>query len=491
MAANETTLSYRWPQGSVVTRMDVRQQTNGRAVAYIYADESEESAPARQDLRAALRLKGWGTLSDHRDGAYALRVSGITQTDALLELVNHAPFTLGEPTVTSANAKPAQSFGDSLKTNSLRASGILYSIGNAIYLASGILRNRERGTSNQGQIRSALTWGAGDALMAIIGGTDESRQLTSLLGKLQEHYQREGIEIPKNASIYAETSTRGKSFGSKAYDFLHAHVNQIKCGSEAIAAYYYWHAGKEQGNFWKQVTAVIFGIGFSASGLIPERKIDPEKYAHASAFGKAWMKIQSQPLSIGGISGYSNTILTSYSAFDESRRFRDPVKFPTLPNKAGEIIPPSKYYKLDYAAPGVMFFGNSLYAMSKKTGGDIKAVDKVSDVYIVAAQILNKQPEELREKAIASTVDFLAQRIEIRDDRLQIDTRLREQMEVQRNSPWFEKRGLANYVLAPKKRGLREAADTAIDGAAVMPPATTVHMADALHTAPTPQLERA
>lgn len=488
MATNETTLSYRWPQGSVVTRVDVRQQSDGNAVAYLYADEQEETRTIRQELRSALRLKGWGTLSDYREGAYALRISGFSSADELLALLQEGGF-VSEPAHTAQlnPSQPPLSFADKMRSNSLRASGIFYSAGNLVYLASGLLRGREdfkrTGEKNNqsGQIGSALLWGAGDLLIAGLGGRDETQQYNSLLGKLQRHYQQQGIEIPKNAALYAETSKRDASFSTKTKDFLVDHLNQIKCASEALAAIFYYKAGKQQGNVAKQITAVIFGLGFSASGLIPERKIDPQAYENASGWKKLWMKIQSRPLMIGGVSGYSNTILTTYSAHQEGKRYQDMQKNPHL--YQGDTKRPSKYYQLDYAAPGIMFFGNSLYAMSKKNGTGIRTDAKIDDIYIVAAQILNKQPEELREAAIASTVKFLGERPEIKDAAPEITVRLRQQMEVQRNSPWFEKRPLAAYTPTPKKRGLRETADAAPRHE----PATTVEKAEAVHIAPTPQ----
>lgn len=480
MAKAPTTTTYTWPNDSLVRRIDVREQSDGRAVAYLYADESETARPQRQALRTALRQKGWGTLSDYRDGAYALRISGISSKDELLNLLRDSQAITSEAKESQSNAeKSSNGLIDTLKQNSLRASGLFYTAGNFIYLTSGILRQKEEAarTGNSGgqsgQIGSALMWGSGDLLIAAMGGNDEARQYQSLLGKLHAHYQKEGFEVPKNASLHVETAP--KTLGSKAYNLVADHLNQIKCATEAVASIFYFKAGQQQGNFWKQVTAVIFGTGFTASMLIPERKIDPEKYEQASTFGKLWMKVQSQPLSVGGLSGYSNTILTSYSAFDEGRRFNNPEKYPTLPNKNGEIIPPSKYYKLDYAAPGVMFFGNSLYAMSKKSGGDIKTDAMVNDVYIVAAQILNKQPESLREAAIESTAKFLGERPEIKDTHAEVVTKLREQMSVQRESPWFEKTPLPAYTPQPKKPKIaigREALALAGEASSAQPAAT-------------------
>ena len=451
MAKAETVTTYRWNEpNSIIRRIDVREQSNGMAVAYLYANPAPELQQERMNIRAAIRLKGWGTLSDHRDGDFSLRVSGLRSgADLITMLQNQGIVTApARDLVQKADEEKPKSFADLVRANTLRGAGIFYSIGNAIYLTSGILRSKATGKVDTGQISSALLWGAGDALVATVGGRDDSRQLTSLLSKLKKHYTAEGIEIPATASIHVETSTKNKSFGTRIYDFLHEYVNPIKCASEVAAAFGYYKAGKDQGNVWKQRTAVTFGLGFLASLLIPEKKIDEEKYAQAGPVGKLWMWIQSNPLAIGGVSGYSNTIFTTFGAISERKAQR-------ALGAAG-----NKIYRLDFAAPAVMFFGNSLYAVSKKTtGGDIKGDAIVSDAYTVAAQIINKQPEGLREKAIESTAKFFAERTEIKENHTQVIERLRKEVDIQRQNPWFEPKGLANYTPAPKPHKILRAAD--------------------------------
>lgn len=464
MAQHETSTTYRWPaaEAGLVDAIEIVRQKNGRAVAYLHAKEDASLKQQRLEARAAIRLKGWGTLSDFRNGQYVLRVNGLKDEASLISLLKDAGYIHGTPTITNQRAEKEapKGFIDSIRANSLRASGIMYSLGNLVYLASGLLRSKEKGKTDWGQINSALTWGAGDILVAGIGGKDDGRQLTSVLTKLRRHYEREGIDIPVSAAILSETSTRNKSAGSRVYDFLHEYLNQIKCFTESIAAISYYKAGKEQGNFRKQVTALIFGIGFFISGIVPEKKLDPEKYANAGPLGKLWMRIQNNPLSVGGLSGYSNTILTSMSAYEEGQRYNDPRNHPpVIDKKTGLPIKPSKYYKFDYLAPGVMFFGNGLYALSKKTtGGDIRTEAMVDDVYSVASQILNKLPESNRASGVDSTVAFLAERPEVRGNKDEVREKLVATMTKQRQNPWFEPVAM---VLSPQQALAMHAADKA------------------------------
>ena len=436
----ETTTSYTWPEGGAIKRIDVRQQKNGFAVAYLYADDREEMRTARTNIRAAIRLKGWGTLSDSRDGEYVLRVAGIRSGDELVDMLREQGALKGEPQITSADgAEPEpKGFIDSIKSRTLRWSGILATVGNAMSIASGFHRGKEIG-----QIGMGASFAIADLPLALVDEHDNSRQLNLLLKKLTKEYERNGIEIPKNASIYVETSDQNKNLTERAQDVLHNYANQIKCSFEVVAALFSIRAGSTQESSLKKYAPFIWGPGFLASLLIPEKKIDDEKYAQAGPLGKLWMKIQSNPLVIGGMLGYTNTVATYGSAISE-RNKQMALK------KAGENY--TQYYRWDFAIPSDMIGANGLYAASKKTvGGDIKSDAMVQDAYRIASQIINKQPDgAARDKAVEVTARFFAQRMEIKEHYPEARARLAKELDSQRHNPWFELQGLAPYTPTPK-----------------------------------------
>lgn len=438
MAAKQNALTYRWGDGNVISRIDVREETGGRAVAYIYADQKEEARPQRHEIRAAIRLKGWGTLSDHREGNFALRVSGLKDGAELVDMLTSQGFVHGAPetTRTAIEAPKARNLNEYIHNHSLTISGSIATVGNLMSIASGFHRGKEIGQIGQG-----ASFALADLPLALAGERDDSRQLNNLLRGLKKHYENIGLEIPKNASILAETSDSGKGIGELTKDYLHRYANQIKCSLEVVAAGFTMYAGRKQESSFKKFAPLIWGPGFAASLLIPEKKIDEEKYAAAGGVERAWMKVQSNPLSIGGLLGYSNTVASYGSAIQERKKS-------LAPGGDGKHL-----YRWDFAIPTVMISANGTYAISKKTvGGDIKNDGMVSDVYSVAAQILNKQPEgQVREAAIESTAKFLGERTEIKDNQQQIIVRLKEEMAIQRQNPWFETRGLAPYKPVPKK----------------------------------------
>jgi hypothetical protein len=449
MAKQETITSYHWSDAqSVIQRIDVREQSNGFAVAYLYANPDPALKETRLNIRAAIRHKGWGTLSDHRDDQFALRVSGLRSGDALISMLQNEGFVSLPTQQTTQAAQPAQApttLWQKIRSNSLKYSGMLATVGNIVGISRGVHNRQVAAQLNGsqakqwGEIGKGLAFAASDLPLAIAGGNDDARQLTDFLTRLRHHYEKEGIEIPRTASIYVETSNQQKTFGELTMDYMHRYANQIKCSFEVVAALMSIKGGREQDLWPKRVAPFFWGTGFAASGLIQEKQIDPEKYEKAGTLERLWMKIQSNPLVLGGTLGWTNNAADYYSAKIGYKRWND----------AGRKGTP--LWMWDVATPTTMVGANGLYAISKKTvGGDIKSDGQIGDAYTVASQIINKQPEALREKAIESTARFFADRTEIKETYREALARLHKEVEVQRQNPWFEPQGLANYTPAPK-----------------------------------------
>lgn len=435
MSAGSTKF-YRWHDGGVIRSVEVREQSNGHAVAYLEADYSEQARETRQHIRAMLRAQGWGTLSDHRNGKFFLRISGLRNGDELLGMLQKTGFLHTSPEICTIEAKQEAPKGlwGYIKAHSLTISGIIATIGNLMGIAQGIHRSMGQKLS-AGQIGKGTFFMLGDLPLALAGERDDARQLNNLLRHLKHHYDKEGFLIPGTSSILAETSDKGKGRIELAKDYLHRYANQVKCVLEVAAAFSSFFAGREQKSTYKQYAPIFWGGGFAAALLIPERKIDEEKYAQAGMFKRLWMRLQSNPLTIAGLLGYTNNIGDYLSAYSERKKW-------IANGKTG-----SPFYLWDVATPTVMLGANGTYAISRKTvGGDIQTEAIVSDVYTIAAQILNKQPENMRAAAMESTAKFLGERPEIKDSHVEILTRLRQEMDIQHKSPWFEPHGVVSYA---------------------------------------------
>ena len=138
------------------------------------------------------------------------------------------------------------------------------------------------------------------------------------------------------------------------------------------------------------------------------------------------MRIRNKPLQLAGASGLLHNGLSTIGAFEERAKYRKGLPGGT------------SVYRTDLLSYSAMFVGNSLYSISNKgTGGSIENDMLIQDVYSFAAEILENQPKETRDAAIAKTADFLAQRPEIKDNKDIIIQRLNEEIINLSRNPWF------------------------------------------------------
>jgi hypothetical protein len=143
-------------------------------------------------------------------------------------------------------------------------------------------------------------------------------------------------------------------------------------------------------------------------------------------FSRIAARLQAHPLSLAGTAGLTHNVLSTIGAFEERAR-----------------TPGSRLYQWDIAGIAAMLLGNSLYMISSKaTDGRAQARSLVSDVYGLAAEILAKQPAAVREAAVETTAEFLAQRTEIKDTHEVIVKRLHAAIDSLSHNPWFDKENL-------------------------------------------------
>ncbi len=83
-------------------------------------------------------------------------------------------------------------------------------------------------------------------------------------------------------------------------------------------------------------------------------------------------------------------------------------------------------------------------------GGSITSDSLINDLYGLVAQVLNREPAEKREAALKATINFLGERIEIKDTRKQIETQLRNHMaHASTENPWFKARSEETHAGKP------------------------------------------
>lgn len=419
-----------WDEPAAVHKVELREQGKGNTVAYIHAtDQAQGDYSKLVALREEFTRKGWATSSDNHHGKGVLRVTGISDERELTDLLNSSGATKGSARVSQADVAGQDSKGavDFVKSNSLRASGILYLLGDVLFMTYGAKGPGKK--LDWGQVGMGTSFAVGDIAILGFGGRDDKRQFKSLLTKLDSHLKQQGVEIPEGAALTAETLAKPGGVLEKTYDFVHEHVNTIKLLAEIAGGASLFKSGMKNAegkvdNFKKASGAVIV-TGWLAALLTQEKKPDKEHLKDAGALEKAQAYVQEKPLRLAAASGLVHNAIYTVGA---------------LKRRSNEIREHgTKSYRYDLAALSSMLVANSMYAIcSKSTGGNIKADALVNDVYGLAAQILNRQPEATREAAINSTVEFLGQRPEIKDSKKEIAERLREEIKMQSENPWFK-----------------------------------------------------
>lgn len=413
--------TLQWDSPSVIAKVEVREQGKEQKVAYIHATEQAQGDYSKLfALREEFRRKGWATSSDNQHGKGVLRVTGIADEQQLIDVLNAADAVKGSMRTSYADVAGQDSKGavDFVKSNSSRLSGAFYLLGDALMITRGFVADGK----NIHQMGTGISFAAGDVAYLAFGGKDDKRQFTSLLGKLKKHLNAQGVEVPDGTALSSETLARPGGVLEKTYDFLHEHINPIKIFAEVGGGYLYQKGGMKASEYNpdKIIAGRVIMAGWLAALLVPEKKRDPEEWKEANPLQKAVMAIQNKPLMLAGTAGLIHNGFTIKGALKHRK----------------QGVP---HYQWDLAAVSAMLVANSLYSIcSKSTGGNIKTDALVNDVYGIAAQILNRQPDAVREQAINATVDFLGQRPEIKDTKQQIAARLREEIRMQSENPWFK-----------------------------------------------------
>ncbi len=426
---SDTSWRYQWPSSRVIARVDTRAHGPDEIVAYLYAAPDITDAAQLKHVRQQLLAQGWASSPVRQDGQFALRVTGIPNDQTLLDLLRTQRLVEGEPNRTS-RAAPSPRGLDAIRAQSLRSSAMFYALGDLLFLVSGVMRSREKGKTDYGQIGTGASFLTGDVLLSVFGGHNESRQLKSLLGDLKHHLQEKGVAIPDASTLTAETTAKPGGFLETIFDFMHTHINTIKIMAEILGGAAYVKAGMTQNNDEKKIAGAVIVTGWLGALLVKEKKTDPQALAFASPGEKIMAKIQEKPLQLAGGAGLIHNAISTYGAFKERNRYLHPERH----TDTG-----SKNYAWDLAGISAMLLGNSLYAISNKSpGGAIRKDALIEEVYSIAAQVLHSQPEQVREAAIEATAAYLGERTELKDHRPQIAARLRQEIAALTQNPWYD-----------------------------------------------------
>ena len=407
--------SLEWQDASPVKKVEI---TNN--AAYLHSNENETDLTA---LHKTFTNHGLKTAPSTRGGKAVLKLSGFENQESLVNFLEENKAVSGTFKATTQTIIKKESATDWLKSASLRASGIFYELGNALYMIEGVLRKDWAG------VGVGAAFGVGDSALVIWGKSNEEKAMNSLVGKIRQQMESQGIKIPEGAAINVDTLAKPSGFLESVNNFMHENVNMIKTLAEVAGGAFMIFSGKKTNNPLKSAAGGTVLLGFLAAQLIQEKKIDPEKFENANLLEKAWMGLESNPLILGGASGLANNAL---NIVGYRKQYKEMLTKPP-----GEQ---EHHYRVGMGAVASMIAANILYAGSKKSHGHDNGDNPLfSDMYAMSAEILAHQPPELREAAIDKTAESMGERVQIKEDKWEAKERLIQEIDRFMHNPWFEK----------------------------------------------------
>ncbi len=277
----------------------------------------------------------------------------------------------------------------SLKDISLKAAGYSYLLGDAAFIASGIVEKKPAG------IGTGIFWGLGGAAAARYGNPNAEKQLELLCMRLSDHLKQHGVSIPQSQKT--EELTKHHGMLDHIESFLYSYPSQMLNAVYAIGAAQLIHGnmGKLRGHGLLPkldfATGALVAAGSLAGLLIPEKKPD-RNHPPQTMIDKATAWIQEKPLRVSaGFFWGGNAALLAGAVH---------VMKEAKSNNSG-----NKGYLWRFLIAACYIFANSMLSLSSKHGddGNDKKSTAIADAiaekaaFVIAAQPLNVQEELIKD----------------------------------------------------------------------------------------------
>ena len=228
--------NYHYKESSLIESVTFQMPHPGIAQATIVA--KKEATPEQLEaLRVQLGAHDFSTMMDMVDGVPAIAVRGLKDEKKLLTTLVQIGVT-GDGFTKEATPEDSQKvdFHDKVRGKALFLSAIFYDLGNAAFIASGIMRGRHNldGKLTAHDKSEMLIGGAfsvGDVLMTVAGENKGDEELRAVEEGLQHHLNRKGVVIPEGNALNPDTLHQSGAFKA-VHNWLHSHVIQVKCLSE-------------------------------------------------------------------------------------------------------------------------------------------------------------------------------------------------------------------------------------------------------------------
>ncbi len=235
---------YTWNNAdSLIKQVEIFTPRKKENEALIYAPDGV--APGElQTIAGHLREKGFTTIPDTDGDHYVLRVQKFGSREELFDALEKTKAISGTPEAlhTKRDDKLKKSFSETLKENSVVASGWVYLLGDALVLASGLVRR------SASEVFTGVVWGSTGVVLAGWGKKNPDKQMELLYKRLEDHLKHEGVDIPTGDEATIERLAAKGGVVNKIVQFLYDHPVEFNNTLQALGGLSMIHSGLSQRN---------------------------------------------------------------------------------------------------------------------------------------------------------------------------------------------------------------------------------------------------
>ena len=446
---------YKYNQSKVIDEITFKKTAKGAVRAYLHA-RPEVGVEELNHAIKILKDAGFECIPFTLDGKPTLEVRGFKRETQFLSLLNDNKLVNGNAEIVK-QPEDIIDWRDKLKERSLQLSGLFYVVGDYNFFTYG------RREAHPEDMLAGLMYAGGTTALVGFGRNDQSdRQVRDLSKKIMHHLAEAGVKLPEDHALHHLVTTKKKNLFENVHDTFERYPSEMfnlftglagACITASAlkykvlktpAAHMDLHAIKAmRTEGWLDVGLGTLTMASTAiGGLVDEKAHDPDApQSHVVQAVLDW--VRERPLTVAAAGLLVSTgchAVSTYKAYDEAKRIGDM-------GRLGAIVNRATFVATNLAA-------ELLISISSKGHGEGVVSDKSVDIsaIAVAAELIAKQPEDVRESLIDYMGKFLGQPKLLAMDDQEVIKLLRHQVEAMCSNPWAKVNGVvdtASVVLCP------------------------------------------
>ncbi|MFO0389751.1 MAG: hypothetical protein ACK502_08565 [Alphaproteobacteria bacterium] len=455
---------YKYPESQVIDEVVFKKTAQGAVRAYLHAKDDIPSEKVHE-IRDVFKQNGWQAVAFNLDGKSTLEVRGLKTEKKFLELLNEHKWVSGNSDH-QKNPEDRISFMDKFRKTSLQSSGVAMAIADIGFIIYGLkeakIHKAIDPTHEKRDFREALagfSYLTGSTLLTLYGRNDQSDlQVRDVAGAMLKHAKDKGLIIPDDSALTSIGTPKKENTLGKLNNFLRQHPSEVGNMSYFTAGLLIaWSAltnralAKPRPEMTaKQISEMrkggwgdtALGTTTMASGLIgtffKEKAPDPDA-PHKEGIAKWWDNFMRSPLAIAGAGYVGSTLCHAYTTYTERKEALRAVADTSLSAKE-HMLADMKVKAVPWRVLfiGATLVGEALLIMSSKGHGEGVQIDDTVDqsIYAISADLIARQPAEMRAGLIDYMSGYLADPKVLGGDRQKIAAELKVDIDNMLKNPW-------------------------------------------------------